>query len=113
MVYYGTNTVECIEFHPAGDSKNHHFIMMTKQSDAPIFTVECCCDPEWHYDFWMKNNSDYERVKFNIMETIFKCEDVDALLIVLSEIFEDGFADILINDECDCDENCENCNCKD
>jgi hypothetical protein len=109
MVYYGTDISEHIVFHAAGASDDKHFIVMTKHSDVPAFTIGCCCDHEWRYDFWMNNNSDYERVKFNIMETIFECEDMDALLVVLSEIFEDGFSDILIKDnECDCD-----CNCKD
>lgn len=113
MVYYGTHNVECIEFHTAGNYKDRHFIMMSKQPDASIFTVECCCDSEWHYDFWMENNSDYERVKFNIMQSIFECEDMDALMVVLTEIFEDGFADILVKNECNCGGNCENCTCKD
>ena len=114
MVYYGIDTTEYIVFHAAGASDDKHFIAMTKHADMPIFTVNCCCNPEWHYNFWMDNNSDYDRVKFNIMETIFECEDMDALLVVLSEIFEDGFSDILVEeDECDCDGNCENCNCKD
>lgn len=112
MVYYGTNMVECIEFHTAGDPNDGHFIMMTKRSDAPIFTVECCCDSEWRYDFWMKNNSDYERVKFNVMEAIFECEDMNALMRYLGEIFEDGFEDILVEEECHCDGDCEHCNCE-
>ena len=112
MVYCGTNMIESIVFHTAGDSDNQHCITMTKHADRPVFTVRCCCDLEWHYDFWMENNSDYERVKFNIMEAIFECEDIEALLVVLSEIFEDGFADILIEKD-KCDGNCENCSCKD
>ena len=114
MVYYGTDTTEYIMFHAAGESDNKHFIAMTKRADMPVLTVSYCCNSEWRYDFWMENNSDYERIKFNIMETIFECEDMDALLVVLNEIFEDGFADILVKeDKCDCDGNCENCNCKD
>lgn len=114
MVYYGTDIVEYIVFHAAGDSDDRHFVTMTKHADMPVFTVGYCCNPEWRYGFWMNNSSDYERVKFNIMEAIFECEDTDALLVVLNEIFEDGFGDILIKeDECNCDGNCENCNCKD
>lgn len=114
MVYYGTDIVEYIVFHPEGNYEDKHLIGMTKHSDAPIFTVDCCCDSEWHYDFWMENNSDYERVKLCIMEAVFECEDMDALMVVLSEIFEDGFEDILIKDKdkCDCDGSCEVCKCK-
>lgn len=112
MVYYGTDIVEYIVFNTAGDPENKHLIGMTKHSDAPVFTVDCCCDSEWRYDFWMENNSDYERVKFNIMDAIFECEDVDSLMRVLSEVFEDGFSDILVKDECDCDGSCEVCKCK-
>lgn len=114
MVYYGTDIIEYIVIHPAGESDEKHLIGLNKHANAPIFTVTCCCDSSWSYDFYMENNSDYERVKFNIMEAVFECEDMDSLKRVLSEVFEDGFADILIKEEheCDCDGSCENCKCK-
>lgn len=114
MVYYGTDMVECIAVHEAGDSENKHMIGMTKHADMPVFTVDCCCDSEWRYDFVMNCSSDYERVKYNIMNAIFDCEDMNALLVALSKIFEDGFKDILIKeDKCKCNGHCENCTCKD
>lgn len=114
MVYYGTDAVEYIVFHAAGESNDKHYIEMTKHADMPVFTVSYCCDPEWSYDFLMNGNSDYERVKYNIMTAIFNCEDVDALFVVLNEVFKDGFSDILIKaDKCNCDGSCENCTCKD
>jgi hypothetical protein len=112
MVYYGTETTEYIVIHEAGEHDKKHYIGMTKHADMSMFTVRCDCS-DWRYDFMMENNSDYDRIKFNIMEAIFECEDVDALLVVLSEVFEDGFGDILIEEnECNCDGSCENCNCK-
>lgn len=107
MVCYGVSATErliaCYD-----DGTEMHFIEMTKQADMPIFSVSCCCDEDWYYEFYMENNTDYERVKFNILSAIFECEDMDSLMRVLSETFEDGFADILIKDEC----NCEVCKCK-
>ena len=113
MVYYGTDIVESIVFHAAGDSENKHFIMMTKHANVPVFTVECCCNSEWCYHFRMNHNSDYERVKFNIMKTIFECEDVSELFAALSNMFEDGFEEILMKEnKCNCDGDCERCNCE-
>jgi hypothetical protein len=112
MVYYGTENTELIVFHGAGDPNDTHFIGMIKHADSRSFSVRSCCDSDWCYEFHMNNNSDYERVKFNIMETAFDCEDMDELLDALSEIFEDGFANILISNDCDCDGNCgDECQC--
>jgi hypothetical protein len=99
MVYCGTDVTELIVFHTVEDSSNQHFIMMTKHADVAIFSVECCCDSEWRYDFHLKNNSDYERVKYNIMTNIFECEDMHALMVALSELFVGGFKDILIENK--------------
>lgn len=109
MVYYGTNTSERIMIHPAGEQENVHFIEMTKYADAPMFSISCCCDEDWGYVFWMENNSDYERVKLNIFDAVWECEDMDSLMRVISEIIEDGFKDILVKNECNGDcEHCEN-----
>lgn len=110
MIYNGTYTSEAIEFRTIGLPDDFHWIEMTKSADEPTFFVTCCCDPDWHYKFLMENNSDYERVKMAIMNAIFDCENPDELLDELSEIFEDGFTDILIEDD-DCDGDCDNC-CK-
>lgn len=106
MVYAGTNNSELIIFHAAGDSDNMHFIELNKPINGMTFSVGCCCDREWGYQFRMESNSDYERIKFIIMDSIFNCDDVDELLNMLSSTFEDGFSDIIIKDECD-----GNCNC--
>lgn len=109
MVYRGTYTTERLMFHNESDPNEVHFIALTKSADAPTFYVTCCCDEEWGYEFYIENNSDYERVKFNIMEAMFDCESMTELLDELSEIFEDGFEGLLVCDCCDCF-NCENCN---
>ena len=108
MVYYGTDVVEYIVFHTAGNSEDKHLIGMAKSADSQTFTVDCCCDSEWRYSFRMENNSDYERIKFNIMQTVFECETMEELLSKLSELFKDGFEELLIKDECD-----GNCDCYD
>lgn len=107
MVYNGTNNSELIIFHEAGDSDDKHFIELNKPIDGPTFSVSCCCDRDWHYEFYLRSNSDYERIKFLIMDTMWRSETVEELLDTLSEIFEDGFSSILIKDKCDCDGNCD------
>jgi len=99
MTYCGTSVTETIMIHEDGDPKAGHYIEMSKSAVSSTFFVSCCCYDDWGYEFSMKNPSDYERVKFNIMESIFASESMDELLEMLSEIFEDGFADILIRGE--------------
>ena len=108
MIYHGTSVHEIIQFHAIGES-DLHCIELIKAADEPTFSVICCCDPEWYYEFYMENNSDYERVKFAIMDAMFEYYSVDELLDELSDIFEDCFEDILVEDVCDGD--CEHCEC--
>lgn len=111
MLYYGVDSTE--RFIVCGENENEaNYVEMVKHADAPVFSVSCCCDEEWCYDFNMVNNTEYERVKFQILNSIFECEDMDSLMKDLSEIFEDGFGEILVKNECDCDGKCEHCKCK-
>lgn len=87
MVYDGTNNSELIVFHTVEDSDYKHFIELYKYMNSQVLSVGCCCDRDWGYKFFMTSNSDYERIKFNIMEAVFECEDVDELLDTLDEIF--------------------------
>ena len=111
MVYYGTDVVEVIRFNPMNNLNETHYISMTKSADDVTFRVETCCDPNWCYEFYLLNNSDYERVKFNIMNAVFECDTVGQLIVTLEEIFEDGFEDILVKECCDecC---CGECECE-
>ena len=113
MVYCGTVNVERIVMHPMNDLSETHYIEMVTSKDEPTFFVTCCCDEEWYYEF-VYSKSDYERVKFNIMEMMFSCDTMDELLDALSEIFTDGFEEICIDeevfeDECDGCEECRGC----
>lgn len=103
MVYYGTETTDRILI------EDMHYITMTKLADIPAFVVRCCCDSDWEYEFYIDNNSDYERVKMMIMDAVSEADDMEDLMDMLSEVFEDGFDDILVRHECD--GNCEHCTC--
>lgn len=96
MVYRGSSFIEMIAMCPEGASEETHFIEMQKGDS--MFQVTYCCDPDWCYRFYFNSQSDYERVKFNVMNQIFECDDTEELLGKLSYIFEDEFADILIED---------------
>ena len=107
MVYRETNQIESIEVSPMNGLNEAHYINLVKSGNEPTFYVTCCCDEDWGYEFYLENNSDYERVKFAIMNLIFECETIDDLLNMLSDTFEDGFADIIVEDRCKCD----HCDC--
>ena len=111
MVFRETNQIESIAVSPMDGLNETHYINLIKSGSEPTFYVTCCCDEDWGYEFYLENNSDYERVKFNIMNAVFECETMDDLLNMLSDTFEDGFADIMVeecdhcNCDCDCNEN--------
>ena len=111
MIYHGTSAHEIIQFHPIGSNNELHFIELTKAAMKPTFYVTCCCDEDWVYEFYLENNSDYERVKMTILDSVFNCDSAEELLEELSEIFEDGFEDIMVDDCGGCDFDCDNCEC--
>ena len=107
MVYHGTEVSERIMVHPFDGLQETHYIEMTKSADENVFTVTSCCGNDWEHEFYMGNISDYERVKFGIMNCIDECDTMEELLVVLDEMFHDEFGGILIVEECDRD--CEHC----
>ena len=95
MVYRKTVFAEQIKYCPAGENDNTHYVQIEKRDR--FFVVGFCCDTEREYRFRLESESDYERVKFNIMEAIFKCDDPEELMDYLENVFDDGFASILID----------------
>lgn len=99
MVCNGIYVAETFEVNPMDALNETHWITMEKSGEAPVFYVYACCDDDWFYVFKMSSNTDYERVKHNIIDMIFECDTMDELLANLGKLFKDGFADILINKE--------------
>lgn len=111
MIYCQTINKECIAVHPLDDINDTQYVELIKHGNAPMFSVLVDDgDGEWIWEFELLNPSDYERVKMNIFDAIFVCDTMIELAEALDDIFENGFADILIRDECDGCEGCEGCN---
>ena len=113
MIYCQTINEEHIAVHPMDNMKNTQFIYLTKCGNEPMFLVSMndCEGDEWYWEFDMTCPSDYERVKLNIFNAIFECDTMVELAYTLDEIFKDGFEDILIQEECECDcPYCGECN---
>lgn len=100
MVFQSSVNVERFYFHPAGEENNVYWIELITSADDSTFVVSCCCADDWSYEFTY-TKSDYNRVMYNIMETAFRCDTMEEVLDKLSELFEDGFKDILFNNKYD------------
>ena len=112
MIYEGTYEAERLMFVEDGGC-GEHWIAIAKAKDEPKFCVTCCCNEDWIWEFWY-NKSDYERIKFTIMETIFECDTAEELMEELDFIFDDGFGDIVAyedEEEFECDGCCGECEC--
>ena len=106
MVYYGTYNTEGILWHPAGDMDDMHVILLTKECDEATFTVNVCCYEDWEWRFDMISPAHYEIVKHMIMDLAFECDDMDELIAAMDEMFAEDFAEIVVDDECECDGSC-------
>ena len=111
MILCGFGSLERIMIHEADDLDSQHYIDLVMSKDESTFAVTCCCYDEWFYEF-LYSKTDYERIKFNIVDSIFACDDMDELISVLDDIFQDGFEDIIIeSSEClECCGDCDKCN---
>ena len=114
MVYYGTYNTEGIVVHINGDPDDVHVISLTKEFNEAAFTVRVCCYEDWEWKFSLTSSANYEMVKHMIMDAAFECEDMDELINMLDEIFEEMFSKIAVDEnECNNECCCENCNHRD
>lgn len=87
MIFCGSYEVENLVVHPSNNLNEAHCIEITKYKDAPIFSVTYCCDDEWIWEF-MYNKTNYEVVKYLIMDSIVECDTMEELIDMLDEVFE-------------------------
>ena len=100
MIYRGTYQQETIMVSPEDCTQSYQFIDLTKDAADNILTVRLDTGlDECEWSFYLDEPSDYERIKFNIMQSVFETENMEKLAETLDEIFNDGFEDILIEDE--------------
>ena len=109
MIYCGKCETELILMYEEEDTEGPHYISLEKAVNEPTFCVSCCCDNEWVWTFQYRSVTDYERVKWCIMDVLHECENMYQLMDLLNEIFVEVFNDIVIYEE-ECCGNCECCN---
>lgn len=102
MIYRGTYKSEKITFNPEDMMCEDCAVELCKSAEDGSFCVMLDCgEYDWVWEFVTDSASDYERIKFTIMEVMFEAETIDEFAGTLDDIFTDGFADILVEDECD------------
>jgi hypothetical protein len=114
MIYYGTEKVEFIYFHLEDNEDDLHFIAMERDCDEPVFYVRTCCNNDWEWKFY-DTTSNYDMVKYAIIDASFDCKDMQEYLFELDSVFEEIFDEIVIWDceaTCDCETGCNHCGCK-
>lgn len=111
MVYYNSYVTEGIVFHSNENVDDFCIIAMTKNLDGKTFRVEADFDDDWNWEFEMIPGA-YELVKHMIMDIAFECDNEDELLMELDTMIEEGFENIVVNnDKCNCEQKCKHCTC--
>lgn len=109
MIFCGNYESEKLIVHPRDDINSSHYIEITKDKDDPIFSVTCCCEEEWIWEF-MYSKTNYEVVKYLIMASIVECDTMYELLEMLDETFYVECSHMICEGiECECDCDCECC----
>ena len=118
MTLCGSYGIERVVVHPDDERCESHYIEMITDKDEPKFSVTNCCYDEWMWEFWY-SKTNYDIVKYLIMDCIMVAETMDDLIEMLDEAFEEYCGEILyIEDEdedeleyelLECDGDCANC----
>ena len=127
MVYCSAGSLERIMFHPYDNLEETHYIDLTMSNCDAAFAVTTCCDEEWIWEFYYDKTT-YDLVKHIVMDCIFEAEDIEELIEMIDEAFEQSFADVVVNEtemqdeidmdvdvdmEIECDGCCGKCNTED
>ena len=108
MILCGFYETERIMVHPNDNLEESHWIDITKDKDEPTFYVTYCCDEDWVWEF-AYDKTTYERIKHLIVDCILECDDMDDLIEVLDEIFEEIVYGSRYDDVDECDGDCAHC----
>ena len=110
MILCGNYEVESIIVHPSNNLNETHCIEITKDNDDPVFSVTCCCNEDWVWEF-MYSKTNYEVVKYLIMASIVECDTMDELIEMLDDTFEEECYDMICEgvEYYDADEECDGC----
>lgn len=116
MMLCGIYESEKIMVHPNDAPHTSHYVEITKDKDNPMFYVTSCCDEEWNWTF-VYSKTNYELVKYTIMDLVMLCDTMDELIDALNDVFEEEFTEMTFNEaelqeeevEWECDGDCENC----
>ena len=113
MIFCGNYEAEKLIVHPSNNFDETHYIELVQDKDAPIFSVTCCCNDEWIWEF-VYSKTNYEVVKYLIMASIVECDTMDELIDMLDETFEEECYDMICDgveyyEEEECDGDCDHC----
>lgn len=97
MVYCSAGSLERIMFHPYDNLEETHYIDLTMSNCDAAFAVTTCCDEEWIWEFYYDKTT-YDLVKHIVMDCIFEAEDIEELIEMIDEAFEQSFADVVVNE---------------
>ena len=114
MIFCSTGSLERLFVHPNNNLEERHWVDIAMSESTPTFAVSVCCDDEWIWEFWY-DKTNYDLVKHVIMDCIFEAEDMDELIELMDEAFEESFNEIVVDTaelqegEIECDGNCASC----
>ena len=104
MIFCGITKAEQIYLQADDDLDKIYVIELLRDGYEPKFTAWSDYDKDWTWDFWYTSETDYERVKWAILDMIDEYNSIPAVLIALNDAFLEYFVDMLVDNkkECEC-----------
>ena len=87
MIFCGNISLERLMVNPNDDPHSSHYIDITMDTGMPVFYVTCCCDTDWEWGFWY-SKTNYESIKYIIMDSILGCATMDELIDRLDKFYK-------------------------
>ncbi len=114
MILCNNENVEIIYVHENDNLDERHCITISTSEAGEVFTVGCCCDELWTWSF-VYNRTNYEVIKYLIMDCIAECSTMNTLIDALDDVFETSCQDMVVYEadiqegEFECNGDCDNC----
>ena len=109
MIFCGIVETEQIDLHPDNDLDKLYSISLTMDKHEPKFYVWSDYNKQWFWEFWYLSKTNYEKIKYCIIDVASECNDIAETLNALTQVFFEYFDDVLVSEEDMCQYENENC----
>ncbi len=91
MIYKRSQFIESLEFQEVDSEKESSFEMFMTDDGKELMIVSAF-NEDWAYTIPLEEPSDYDRVRFNVMQAALEADTLVEAQTMLTSVLEEGFS---------------------